>query len=477
MKTQKNTPPLVSGGVPGLGHALEFQKDRGKLLTRGYKEKGAVFSINLGISKAAVLIGPEYHKIFFDETDKKLNMSKAYGFLKALFGEVAFIAGPEAYRNQRPLLYEPFGRKKMMSYIQAMQLEIQAWIDQLDDEGEFEVVEEMIKITQYVAGHTLLGKDFHNTVGETFWRYYDDLGPALDPLLPPNLPLPKFIKRDKARKEMLKILKPVIDERRKNTIDYDDFLQDFVTKSLVDGTKADDQTILNLVLALMFAGHETTAGQAAWTIIQLLQHPKYLKMVQEEIDTHLQYGNVLDLKTVASLEKTYCAVEETSRMRPSADMTIRVAEEDFEVGGYVVPKDWAIFLSSETAHFLPELFENPDEYNPLRFAAPNSEKNQHPFSMIGFGGGTHRCAGMNFAYNEMIVITALMLQQLDMQLITKETSVLRGLGANRPTATTIRYKRKKISELVSDDTLKEAVSAGCPHLSKMAKAQNRSASK
>lgn len=469
---QKNTPPLVSGGVPGLGHALEFQKDRGKLLTRGYKEQGAVFSINLGISKAAVLIGPEYHKIFFDETDKKLNMSKAYGFLKALFGEVAFIAGPTVYKNQRPLLYEPFGRKKMLSYIQAMQSEIQAWINKLDDEGEFEIVEEIIKITQYVAGHTLLGKNFHNTVGNQFWRYYDDLGPALDPLLPPNLPLPKFIKRDKARKEMLKILKPIIAERRKNENEYDDFLQDFVKKSLVDGSKADDETILNLVLALMFAGHETTAGQAAWTIIQLLQHQEYLKIVQVEINDKLLYGKELDLNAVAGLEKTYCAVEETSRMRPSADMTIRVADEDFEIGGYVVPKGWAIFLSSETAHFLPELFENPDAYQPLRFAAPNSEKNQHPFSMIGFGGGTHRCAGMNFAYNEMIIITALLLQQLDMELVTTTTTILRGLGANRPSPTIIRYKRKKISEMLSSDTLKEAVSAGCPHLSKMAKAEN-----
>ena len=167
----------------------------------------------------------------------------------------------------------------------------------------------------------------------------------------------------------------------------------------------------------------------------------------------------------------YCAVEEISRLHPSADMLLRVVEEDIELGGYTIPKDWVVMTSSEVAHKLPELFENPNAYNPSRFAEPHSEKKQHRFSMVGFGGGLHRCAGMNFAYNEMIMIAALVFQQMDLELITPNTEVLYGFGASRPTATQMKYKRKKISELVSEDTLKEAVSAGCPHLSKMANAE------
>lgn len=62
--------------------------------------------------------------------------------------------------------------------------------------------------------------------------------------------------------------------------------------------------------------------------------------------------------------------------------------------------------------------------------------------MIGFGGGMHKCAGMNFANNEMAMITAMLLQQFDLELVTRTPGVRHGLGANRPEPTLIRYRRK-----------------------------------
>jgi len=477
MKKQKNTPPIVSGGIPGLGHALEFQKDRISVLWQGYKEHGAIFAVNLGVTKVAVLVGAEYHKMFFAETDKRFNIGKAYSFAKAMFGEIGFTASQEAYNNQRPLLYEPFGRKKMLSHLKFMQLEIQAWLDSLGDEGVFEIQKEMINLTQNVAGHTLFGKDFQNIVGEEFWQCYEDIGKSLDVILDPNLPLPKFIKRDKAKKRLLEIMQPVIAERRQKKEGYNDFLQDFIDKKLADGTKADDKTVLGFLLALMFAGHETTAQQSLWAILLLLKNPDYLATVTDEIQAKLSYGMQIDPYTLSTLEKTFYAVEESVRMKPAVNVIPRIVDEDVEIGGYVIPKGWSVFVTGEIAHFLPEFFEEPETYNPLRYAEPNNEKEQHRFSMIGFGGGLHKCAGMNFAYNEMTLILALLFQQFDLELLTKETKVISGLGANRATPTEIRYKRKKISELVSDDTLKEAVSAGCPHLSKMAKAEGVSSNK
>ncbi|MDQ7028547.1 MAG: cytochrome P450 [Ardenticatenia bacterium] len=94
------------------------------------------------------------------------------------------------------------------------------------------------------------------------------------------------------------------------------------------------------------------------------------------------------------------------------------------------------------AHFLPELFADPFTYDPLRFAPGREEDKADRFALIGFGGGIHKCAGMNFANQEMFVITALLFQQFDVELLTPSPSVERGLGASRPTPTWIRLKRK-----------------------------------
>jgi sterol 14-demethylase len=88
------------------------------------------------------------------------------------------------------------------------------------------------------------------------------------------------------------------------------------------------------------------------------------------------------------------------------------------------------------------VFADPGRFDPLRFAPGHEEDKQHRFALIGFGGGIHKCAGMNFANNEMAIITALLFQQFDLELVSQDPQVEFGLGAARPTRTIVRYRRK-----------------------------------
>ncbi len=458
---EKLTPPVASGAKPLLGHALEFQKNRFTLLQRGYREHGPVFSLRLFKQNVAVLVGPDLQKTFYMETDKKLGIDKVYKSLRAMFGEVLFIAPHETYLQQRPFVVQAFRRQKMLHYIKVMQSETQKWLDSLADEGEMEITAEVGRLVQEVAGHALMGQDFQAKVGREFWELYLDVGKSLDQVLPPNLPLPKFRRRDKAKARMRDILQPIIAERRRHPQQYDDFLQDFVNAQYEDGRVIEDDLLLGLVMALMFAGHETTAGQAAWTVIMLLQHPTYQQQVQAEIATHLPYGHPLEPQVMAQLKHIGWAITEVERLYPSADLNMRTVEEDVTVGDYLIPKGWLVQTAAELAHKLPALWTAPEKFDPLRYAPGREEDKQHRFALIGFGGGVHKCTGMNFANNEMMVITALLYQQFDLELVTEETGIERSLGANRPTKTIVRYRRKPLDQLVSPTP---AASAGCPHI-------------
>lgn len=436
------TPPFVSGARPGLGHALEFYRDRPGLVQRGFEEHGGVFAIKLANQNVAIVIGPEHQKTFFMETDKALNIQEPYRFLKALFDEVLFLAPHDEYLRQRPFVLEMFKREKMLHYVDVMQEVVQAWLDGLGDAGEMELTREIIYLVQEVAGNCFLGKDVHARIGREFWDLYTDLSQALDPLLPPDLPLPKFRRRDRAKARMAEILRPIIAERRAQPDRYDDFLQDLITKQGKEGEQISEELVLNMLLGLMFAGHETTAGQAAWTVILLLQNPDYLQLVQEEIERVAPYGQHIDPRRMAQLDHISWAVREVERLRPSVELLMRVVKEDVPFGDYVAPAGWLVQVAQGIGHKLPMLFDEPERFDPLRYAPGRAEDKQDRFALIGFGGGTHKCTGMNFANNEMIIITALLLRAFDLELVTQNPGIERGLGASRPTETLVRYRRK-----------------------------------
>ncbi|GHO62363.1 cytochrome P450 [Ktedonobacter sp. SOSP1-52] len=457
-----STPPMLPGS-PVVGNLLEFMKDRHGLLQRGFDSLGPVFGIRLLGQPVAFLIGPEYQQIFFTETDKKLSMHKSYAYLKAALGEVGFTAPPEVYFAQRPILLKPFKSERMIKYLGIMQLEVQQWLDTLGEQGELELRAAVTQVVQNVAAHALMGKDFRDSLGPEFWKLYLILGKAIDPALPPYLPLPKFIRRDRAKKKLREMIWPFVVERRAHPEQYDDFLLDFATATYKDGTPMEDDAVIATIMGLMFAGHETTAGQAAWTIIQLLQTPSYLQLLQQEIADRFPPGEALTAKNLSSMKHTFWAVQETTRMHPSADVLARRAEEDIQVGEYRIPKGWNLMVAADIAQRLPDLFQDPATYDPLRYAPGREEDRQHRFSLIGFGGGTHKCAGMNFANNEMMIITALLFQQFDLELITKDPRVDYGLGAARPEKTYIRYKRKSTNHASPASTTEATAEQKCPY--------------
>ena len=456
----KPTPPALPG-APLVGNTFSFMQDRDSLLRRGFQSLGPVFSLRLAGKPVAVLIGPEYQQMFFTETDKKLSMHKSYRFLAAAFGQVGFAGPPEVYTEQRPILHSPFKGEKMVKSIRVMQIEIQQWLDSLGEEGEIELTGEICVLVQNVASHALMGKAFREQAGRDFWALYQILGKSLDAMLPPYLPLPKFIRRDRAKNKLRAMLRPILVERRAHPEQYDDFLQDFVNARYKDGRPVDDETILSLILGLMFAGHETTAGQAAWTIIEILRHPEYLALVRKEIAQRLSPGQSIDARVLSSLEHIFWAVQEVTRIHPSADMLWRRAEEEIDIGEYRIPKDWNLMVSASIAQRLPNLFAEPQKFDPLRFAPERKEDRQHRFAIIGFGGGVHKCAGMNFANNEMTMIAALLFQQFDLELLTKEPQPTYELGASRPSKTIVRYRRRP--NIAPGDTEQQAAAGACPN--------------
>ncbi len=454
---------MLSKAKPIFGHMGEFTKDRFQLFTRGFEEAGSIFSIRLGPKKAAVLTHPEHVKKYFKETDKSLNLQRPNKHFRKVVGEIGVLMDNETYLNERPMLYASFTREKLLYYLEVINYAVQLWLDKLGTAGTMDFAREMEYLAQQIISRCILGNKTHESIGEEFWEHFFTLGRNIDHMIPPNLPHPKNYRRNKARKAVAKVLAPIIKARREHPEQYNDIVKELVNVPLKDGRLASDELCLSYVLNLLLAGHETTSAQGAWVIIHLLQHPDYLKRVQAEIDAKMPYGTGITAKSMAQMPYLRWAIDETTRLKPSGDMIMRMADAEYEVDGFTIPKDWMVILYPGVLHRHPDYFEHPHDYDPMRYSPDRPDKGASRNLIYGFGGGVHKCAGMSLAKNEMTGIAALLLQQYDLELVTKDPVHSYGAGFPRCGPALIKYRRKDLSQVIPQEVQEEAAAAGCPH--------------
>jgi sterol 14-demethylase len=175
----------------------------------------------------------------------------------------------------------------------------------------------------------------------------------------------------------------------------------------------------------------------------MLQHPEYTRGIYTEIDEQVMASEELDQGTLRKLERLDWALRETERTDPVASMLIRTVKEAFDLNGYHIPEGWVVFLSPAVSHRIPEVFNDPDRWDPTRFAPGRQEDRSHPYALVGFGGGPHKCLGMNFAYTEMKVIFSLLLKRYELEMLETDPQPDRGSSTSRPARPCrIRYQKR-----------------------------------
>lgn len=432
-------------GLPIIGNMLEFMQDRITVIERGYEEHGEVFAFRLAGKNVAMLLGPEHAATVFKMTDKELSSRESSAFLEPVLGQVGVLGGFERYMEERKIIAPLLGGRYMKDHVKAMVLETELWMVNAGDEGEFDLNDFCQHITMYVASRALLGDDFRQHVGKEFIEAFELLAHGIDPVLPPNLPLPRFIKRDKAHKFLVNLLSELIDERQTNAENYNDFFQKIVDAKLEDGSHFDKERLISIVLLLVFAGFDTTSAHLAWGIVSLLEKPDFLEIVTREVETVYTITDKLELKHLRELPHLNYAVMEVERYHPATDILMRVVKEDIQIAGYDIPAGWSLMISPAVSHKLERVFTNPDQFDPKRFNEERCEHAQHPNALMGFGGGLHKCWGMKFANNEIAIIIAMLLHRYHLTLDKTPKEVRIG-GIVRPDATVYYQKRRGASQ-------------------------------
>jgi sterol 14-demethylase len=253
--------PQVSGGRPALGHAAEFLRNPVGLIERGHREHGDIFGMRLAGRPLAVLLGSGYHRFFFSETDRRLSIRAAYPFFVRMFDpEFYFFAEFEEYQRQRALVLPRFRGNQLDGYVDVMVAETRHLMDRMGERGELDLVETLGPVVMHIAAHAFLGADISERMRTGFFAEFRRFSAGMDPVWPGWLPLPHLVRSRRSRDRLRALIGALIEERRNAPVDPPDFLQLLSEARFDDGEAAPDLVLVNLVLMLIWAGHETTTG-------------------------------------------------------------------------------------------------------------------------------------------------------------------------------------------------------------------------
>ena len=184
-----------------------------------------------------------------------------------------------------------------------------------------------------------------------------------------------------------------------------DFLDILLTAVDDKGVGLTDREIRNEVDTFMFEGHDTTTTSISWTLYCLARHPEHQEKVRDEVRRVLDGRDQLEYEDLKELHYTHWCIKEALRLYPPAFMLMRETAEEIEVDGRKIPKGVWIAILIHTLHHNPQVWPNPEEFDPLRFE-PNNAKDRDPYAFLAFSAGSRNCIGQNFAINEEKVVVA-----------------------------------------------------------------------
>ncbi len=462
-------PPKMRGALPILGHMLEFGKNPFQYMMNLRKSLGEIGEFRMFHQKMVLMTGPEANEAFFRAPDGQLDQSQAYKIMTPIFGKgVVFDAPPHKKDQQLKMLMPVLRDKPMRGYAQVIVQEVEQMIAGWGDTGEIDLLEFMKELTIYTSSHCLLGNEFRYELNEEFAKIYHDLEKGVNPLafVFPYLPLPVFRRRDKARARLQELVTGIIAKRALKTEKSEDAFQLLIESKYDDGTHLSPHEITGMLIGTIFAGHHTTAGTAAWTLLELARRPEHSAAVLNELDDLFGAEGEVTFQSLREIPLLENVIKEVLRLHPPLIFLIRKVMQDFHFKGYTVKAGKYVCASPRVSHRIAEVFPDPEKFDPERYSEARQE-DARPFSWIAFGGGKHKCTGNAFAMLQLKAIFSILLRRYTFELVDDKDNyqddftqmVVQPLSPCR-----IRYiKRTDIKDTVDEsakNNLQEAAQRG-----------------
>ncbi len=384
-----------------LARTRRYAADPLNSLLEYYERFGPIFTLKLFHHNVVVLLGPEAnHHLLVTNAKNFLWREGHFRDLIPLMGDGLLTTDGAFHREQRGIMVPAFHKHRIRESLGVIQEEVDRAAEVFVPGAVVDLYDWTRHVALRIAMRALFGLDPDAaTAGgldaaaefESALSYY-----GVDFMLQlargPRTPYTRM-KQSRARLDQL--IYGEIDRRRRSGERGPDILSMLLDATDEDGDALEDRYIRDEVMTLMFAGHDTTTSTTSFLFYELARNPEVLE------DPRISIEMILD---------------ETLRMYPAAHIGPRRAVEPFELLGHTVPGGIHVHYCSWASHRLPDVWEDPHRFDPLRFTEERRaqlRKGQY----VPFGGGSRTCLGMRFGQAEIGIIARTILERHRLELL------------------------------------------------------------
>lgn len=431
LKTIKNIFKFLENPIPLINETME-------------EMGGNTYRIHLGgINKSIMTADPEIIQYVLQKNHKNYYKSELQTkHVGKYVGKGLLTTNGDYWLKQRRLIQPGFHKKKLESLVQIVNdvvIEFVSTLKQKVNKGlsTTDMLDQMHELTLRVVSKSLFSTGITDEqlalLGEGVTKL--QLAVIKDVRQPMFAWYRKLNGEERKNADLAKrvyaLLNDLIEERRASTEEYGDMLDMLLGSRYEDtGEGMTNQQILDEVLIIFVAGHETSATALTWTLYLMDQYPNELAKLRNEIQS-VRLSSNPTFQDLMRLPINNQILSESMRLYPPAWITDRVALDEDEVKGLKIKKKELIGIYIYGVHRSEKLWDNPDQFISERFT-PENKKNIPPFAYFPFGGGPRLCIGQQFAMLNMILVLYHFVDAFDFSLVDGHPIDLNPLITLRP---------------------------------------------
>lgn len=385
-------PVLGDQGAPLVGHFLEFLFGTVEFARRQQDKFGPVsWSGTLG-ARGVWAMGPQAAADVLTNRDKAFANGPGWGhFIGPFFRRGIMLLDGEEHLQHRRIMQQGFTRERLEAYLDIFNVGIEHGLAQWNPSGEFLLYDAIKKLLLDVACEVFIGQAMGPEADALNTAFVDTVA-AVTAVVRADLPGSAYRRGLRGRAWLEQYFRERVPIKRQNA--GNDLFSVMCHAQSEDGDTFSDEDIVNHMIFLLMAAHDTSTITSATLAYYLAKNPDWQTRLRREAQS---LGKpTLDYDDFDRLPLLDQAFKEALRLNPPVGNMVRRTVKDTSIDGHYVPANTFVFVLPTASHRLSEIWSEPDTFDPERFAEHRREDKKHRYAWQPFGGGAHKCIGMFF---------------------------------------------------------------------------------
>jgi cytochrome P450 len=403
--TDLATPPAGSGlrpvpgdaGAPLIGHTFESIHFGPDYLLRRQRYLGPVSWVSAFGQRIVVLCGPDAVQVALVNKDKAFSQDGWTYYIGKFFGRGLMLLDFGEHHLHRRIMQEAFTRARVAGYVSQMVPILRAEVGGWSRTGQrLRLYPAVKRLTLDVATRVFMDLDSDEQATRLNQAFVSAVraGTALV-----RVPVPGG--RWAAGLAGRRVLEDYFAQKlpAKRRADGGDLFSALCHATTDDGVRFTDTDVVNHMIFLMMAAHDTVTIACTAAAYHLARHTDWQDRARAE---SLRLGDEPpDLEALDQLHALDLVIKESLRLVSPVPNLARRTLTDTEVLGHYVPAGTLVSINMAGSHFAPECWTDPYAFDPERFDEPRREDRSHRYAWMPFGGGVHKCIGLHFGVLEV----------------------------------------------------------------------------